>query len=132
MEKKINTFNEAEFTKGLLIVTNAVAEVNTYTHWSYGTKEDVLKEGCVRFYNYIEKHAGIDFNNMTPDVAERLGMMHWENGLWLFPLWMLPIIPEGLEVETINGHKFKFDIKTSNNDIRYGCVGYGIRIKEND
>ena len=49
--------------------------------------------------------------------------------LWLFPLYLVPIIPEGLEIMYIDGEKGIFKKDDMDNDIRFGCVAYGIEIK---
>ena len=32
----------------------------------------------------------------------------------------------------IGGNKYKYEKETADNDIRFGCVAYGIEIKENN
>ena len=55
-----------------------------------------------------------------------------ESDLYLFPLYLVPIIPEGLEVVSISGKKYRYEKEKADNDIRFGCVAYGIEIKESE
>ncbi len=85
------------------------------------------------FYVELKKH--IDFTKLTVEEAKELRFRKWDEelpDLWLFPLWLVPIIPEGLEVMDISGDKYKYKKETADNDIRFGCVAYGIEIKENN
>ena len=49
--------------------------------------------------------------------------------LWLIPLYLFPIIPIGLKVTCINGEEIVNDGHNLDDDIRFGCVAYGIKIK---
>lgn len=112
-------------------LTNKVSETIIYDNWSNDFKNEENKKNFKRFYDEIKKY--IDFNNLTIDEAMELRFGKWSEdmpNLWLFPLWIVPIIPEGLEVMNINGDKFKYNSETVDNDARFGCVCYGIEIKE--
>ena len=123
-------FNEKLFKHALLNLTNKISEVNAYESWSDEFKYDTIKESFAHFYDTLKEHSGIDFNNMTIDVATKIGMQRWEGNLFLFKLWMLPLIPEGLKVYDIFGDEFEYDSKSFDNDTRFGCVSYGIMIEE--
>ena len=45
--------------------------------------------------------------------------------MWI-PLWLFPLLPIGTEVISIFGDKIIYDGKNVNNDIRMGCIAYGI------
>jgi len=93
------------------------------------------KEIWDKFYEEMKKEKCINFNNLTVEEAKELRFRKWDEelpNLWLFPLWLVPIIPEGLEVMDIGGEKYKYEKETADNDIRFGCVAYGIEIKENN
>ena len=49
--------------------------------------------------------------------------------LWLIPLWLYPLIPDGMKLTDIFGEDMVFDEKLDN-DTRFGCVAYSIHIKE--
>lgn len=48
------------------------------------------------------------------------------SGLMLIPLWLFPLLPKGIEVTSIFGEKIIYDGKNINNDVRMGCIAYGI------
>ena len=82
------------------------------------------------FYDELEKH--IDFNNLTIDEALELRFKLWDEDtdLYLFPLYLVPIIPQGIEVTSIRGETYEYDKDTADNDIRFGCVAYGLVLTE--
>ena len=47
-------------------------------------------------------------------------------GLMLIPLWLFPLLPKGTEVISIFGDKITYDGKNISNDVRMGCIAYGI------
>ena len=59
--------------------------------------------------------------------------MRWDEDmpdLWLFPLYLLPILPIGTKLTTIGGEEIIYDGSNVDNDHRFGCIAYGIIIKE--
>ncbi len=111
-------------------LVNKVSETIIY-NWDNDLKAKENKEGFDKFYKELEKH--IDFTKLTVEEAKELRFQKWSEEqpkLWLFPLYLVPIIPEGLEVVDINGEKYKYEKDTADNDIRFGCVAYGIEIEE--
>ena len=91
---------------------------------------DINKNDYDLFYDALKNN--IDLNKLTVREAKLLRFKRWDEeeqpNLWLFPLWLVPIIPEGLEVTFIDGKKAKYEKNKMNNDIRFGCVAYGIEI----
>lgn len=116
----MNTFNKKEFNNGLILLADIVAEVNSYNSHIDIPKDQALKEGLAAFYDYIITKAGIDFTNVTEYIATRLGMRLAYDNLYIIPLWLLPMLPDGLEVETMNGQKIKYDSNSSNKNEKYG------------
>ena len=47
----------------------------------------------------------------------------------LFPLWFALLLPYGTKVITINGDEVEYTQDTDL-DIRFGCVAFGINIKD--
>ena len=47
----------------------------------------------------------------------------------LIPLYLLPLLPIGTEVISIGGEIIKYDGKNIDDDIRFGCLAYGIKPK---
>ena len=111
--------------------TNKVAETTQYTSWSDDFCRKEIKESTERFLNELKKH--IDWNNLTVEEAKELRFCRWDEDkpdLWLIPLWLLPIVPIGMELESIDGDKIIYDGTNVDNDIRFGVIAYGINIKE--
>jgi hypothetical protein len=50
--------------------------------------------------------------------------------LWLFPSEWYDHIPDGYEVVSISYYVEKFERGVSDNDIRYGCLPYGILVRD--
>ena len=111
-------------------LVNEVSQTVIY-NWSDSLKRDANKQTFNYFYKELEKY--IDFKNITVEEAKELRFGKWSDeqpDLWLFPLYLVPIIPEGLEIEYIDGTKGIYKKDKMDNDTRFGCVAYGINIKE--
>lgn len=122
---------KAEIRNCLTWLVNKVSETIIYDNWSNELKIKENKEGFEKFYKELQKH--INFTKITVEEAKELRFRRWDEeqpNLWLFPLWLVPIIPEGLEVTSISGNKYKYEKDKADNDIRFGCVAYGIEIKD--
>ncbi len=67
---------------------------------------------------------------LTQDQYDKkvAGLLNAAN-LWLIPLYLFPIIPIGLKVTCINGEEIVNDGHNLDDDICFGCVAYGIKIK---
>lgn len=89
-----------------------------------------IKIAQTKFLEEIKKH--IDFFKLTKEEAVELRFGKWtdESDLYLIPIWLLPIIPIGIELTAIDGEKVVYDGKNVDDDTRMGCLAYGIVIKE--
>ena len=119
-----------EIQNCLTWLVNRVSETIEY-NWDDGFKAKENKKSFETFYKELKNH--IDFSKITIEEAEELRFQRWDEeqpNFWLFPLYLVPIIPEGLEVMSISGDKFKYEKDKADNDIRFGCVAYGIEIKD--
>lgn len=67
----------------------------------------------------IEKDNRIKLRNNIRDIR-------------LIPLYLLPILPIGTEVISIDGEVIKYDGNNIDNDIRFGCLAYGIKLRTED
>lgn len=120
-----------EIINHLTWAINKLSETVIYKNWNDTSRAMCAEEAFGTFYGSLERNGYIDFNNLTVEEAKELRFGKWDedSDLWLFPLWLVPLIPEGLEVTTISGETIKYD-KNMDNDIRFGCVAYGIKIKD--
>lgn len=99
--------------------------------WSDEYKIKKNKEAFEKFREELKKR--IDFSNLTVDEAVELRFRQWKEkdlNIWLVPLYLLPILPDGLELFNIFGIKSLVGKDHIDNDIRFGCIAYGIVIKE--
>lgn len=119
-----------EIQNCLTWLVNKVSQTIIY-NWADDFKVGENNENFETFYEELKKH--IDFTKITVEEAKELRFQRWSEeqpDLWLFPLYLVPIIPEGLEVTFISGEKAKYEKDKMDNDIRFGCVAYGIEIKD--
>lgn len=81
------------------------------------------------------KKAWNDLRSMDRNALKEMGLQADdepdENGkvLMLLPGEWYAYIPVGYEMETINGEIVKHSRSGSSDDIRFGCLAYGIRVK---
>ena len=115
-------------------VVNKVAEIVAYNE--YWSEEFCIKELCERFDKYRnseEVKSLFDLNNLTKERALYLRFNYWNKethpDLMLFPLWFALLLPYGTKVITINGDEVEYT-KDTDLDIRFGCVAFGVNIKD--
>lgn len=119
-----------EITNCLTWYANKVAETTQYD-WSDEFCRKEIKESTRIFLDNLKKY--IDWDNLTAEEAKELRFMRWDDDmpdLWLIPLYLLPILPIGTKLTTIGGEKVVYDGSNVDNDIRFGCIAYGIIVKE--
>lgn len=112
-------------------LVNTVSQTIVYGDcWDDKLKVEEVKDAYKKFYDTVKKH--IDFDNLTIDEAKELRFKKWDDDsdLYLFPLWLVPIIPEELPVYFIDSDEAIPYNKLLDNDVRFGCVAYGLKIKE--
>ena len=122
-----------EIQNCITYLANKLSEVYVYDSWNADLKIQELKLGFNTFYDELKKH--IDFTKLTVEEAKELRFRKWDDdmpNLWLFPLYLVPIIPEGLEITYLDGEKGIYHKDEMDNDIRFGVVAYGIEIEEGE
>ena len=121
-----------EIIRGLTLYANRVSETVQYKSWSDEFCRKEIENSTGDFLNHIREH--IDFKNLTRKEALELGFGLWEEGsdLCLIPLYLLPIIPFGTKLKCINGKEIIYNGANVDNDIRFGCIAYGIDIPEGE
>lgn len=109
---------------------NKVAETVAYDSWSNEYCRGEIREANKIFVNEIQKD--IDFYKLTRKEAIELRFGKWddETDLYLIPLYLLPVIPIGIRLTSINGDTVIYDGTNIDNDIRFGCLAWGINIPE--
>lgn len=120
-----------EITNCLTWYANRVAETVQYSSWSDEFCRKEIKEAHDKLVEELKKH--INFKTITRKEAVELRFGRWSNdtpNLYLIPLRLLPVIPVGTELTSISGEKIIYNGSNVDNDIRFGCIAYGIEIKE--
>lgn len=96
------------------------------------------KNGPVELHNSVVKaFDGFDFSELTLEQAQKLGMVSFEDycnnpeeqveTLFLFPLWMFPVVPRNIELTNIFGVKIPvFKNAERSSDTRNGLLAYGM------
>lgn len=93
-----------------------------------------LKTKIDTFYDSVRKT--VDWDSLTRDNCLWLGFMNSQRDmisaqgviqeLWLIPQWLIPIIPEGMYVEDVQGNRFQYNSSTCDKTTQFGVLGYGI------
>lgn len=119
-----------EIVNCLTWYANRVAETVQYTSWSDEFCRKEVRQATMDFVSELRKY--IDFSKLTREEAVALRFGQWEEGsdLYLIPLYLLPIVPVGTELTCISGETVVYDGTNIDNDVRFGCIAYGIRISE--
>lgn len=110
---------------------NKVAETVQYTEWSDEMARHENRKYMEMMLEELKRH--IDWNNLTREEALELRFKLWDEeqpDLYLIPLYLLPIVPFGTELTSITGDKILYNGHNVDNDVRFGCVAFGIEIKE--
>lgn len=64
--------------------------------------------------------------DLTPEGNIPLNLLTTDCDIWLFPHEWYDIIPDGFIVTGLYGEQFQFEKGKTDNDRRFGCLGYGI------
>lgn len=115
-------------------IVNKLSELKTY-HWSADYKQEQLEKYFEAFYKSLWKTENIPLINlseMNVEEACEMGFKKWDNksNLYLIPLWFKPLIPIGTELTSISGKKIIYNGENIDDDIRFGCLAYGIEMTE--
>ena len=114
-------------------LVNRISESKAYDkNWS--------DEFCLRdIRKAIEKYYSDDYvkgvftlDNLTKERAKVLRFGEWSDeqpDLYLFPLWFVLFLPYGTKVIGIGGDTFEYS-KETDLDTRFGCVAFGIELKQ--
>lgn len=73
-----------------------------------------------------------DLAKMSPETLEQMGCGQWDEAndkgecLWLLPGEWYDFIPDGFPLVCIDGTTSPFKRGVTDNDIRFGCLAYGV------
>lgn len=113
-------------------------ELKKHIDWSNLTHEecDALRFG--RWQNEADVDEEISY--LTKELSEcKITIQEYNKkveeqrntlNVRLLPLYILPILPIGTKLVSIFGTEKIYDGKNVDNDIRCGCIAYGIKVKK--
>lgn len=120
-----------EIKRCLTWYASMVATTVQYESWSDEFCRKEIKKVTEKLTEELKNH--IDWGKLTVEEALDLGFAKWSEDtpdLYLIPLYLLPILPIGTKLTCISGETLTYDGKNVDNDIRFGCIAYGIEIKD--
>lgn len=128
---------DLEFYKKALMfqsyLANSMAEIKAYgSHWSDKLCLQEIKDSIEKYYTNEEVKSLFSIENLTVERAKALRFGKWDDeqpDLYLFPLWFVLFVPYGTKVVGIGGNTFEYN-KDTDLDTRFGCVAFGIEIKQ--
>lgn len=113
-------------------------ELKNHINWDNLTEEECIElrfsrwasdENVDEEIDYARKE-GIEKGMNEAYIQQKVEELERTRGLWLIPLYLLPIVPKGTELTSILGQVVKYDGTNVDNDIRCGCIAYGIKLKK--
>lgn len=110
---------------------NEISAISQCDEWSDQYCRSELKSLISQFASELNQY--INFSKLTKDQAVSLGFTQYElpsKFIYLIPLYLLPIIPVGTELVTINDEVIVYDGNNVNNDTRGGMLAYGIILND--
>lgn len=125
MNEKLNNVIVHEFN----LLMSTIQMGISYEQWS----NEYSYEEILRRYSKIKeklKELLGDITKLDVSQLEQLGFKKWDNesGLYLIPLWIYNLIPDGTELVSINNTKVIKGIDPIDLDVRFGCISFGIKI----
>lgn len=105
---------------------NQMSQGYLYKQWSDAFVRSQNSETFGKFYEELAKV--LDVTKLTAEEMKELRFGPWDDkdGVYLFPLWIVPIVPDDLEVYSISGTKMLASEAKEDLDVRFDCVAWGI------
>lgn len=118
--------NTKELANILLWTLNRVSETIEYESWSDNFAREQNKEAFDGFRKEVNKI--IKWDELTEEDCKLLRFGKWsdDSPLRLIPLCFLRCLPKGMELTCIDGSKAVVGKDRIDNDVRCGCIAYGI------
>ena len=107
-----------------------VSAVKEYSNWDDRfSREEVVKH-LTNMQKTVKKL--IDLNDLSKYQLTALGFSPWSESspVMLVPLHLFPVLRDGTKLTCIDGEEFVVGKDEIDNDIRFGCIAYGITCKE--
>lgn len=110
----------------LKAIANRAAMCCAYKSWSDDYCRTSLRKEWQRDSSFPAELNQETFDKLSVDELRALGFGLWSNDepLWVIPLALWPLVPNGTELHCINGGTIT---KSDDTDLdnRFGCVAYG-------
>lgn len=103
------------------------AQVASYEAWEDAFSRKWIVDGLEKSYEAMREQQ-YDFTSWTKEDLQAIGFMEWQNNIMLIPLYILPALPEGIELIDINDGKHILGTDRIDLDVRYNCIAYGIQL----
>lgn len=122
---------EEQLLRLMITSQNLTATVIHYEKASSDASYACVKE----IYDTLLKEIGdlVNFTKLDAKTARTLGLRKWDNtnpALFLIPIYLVPLIPIGIELTSIRGNKIIYDGSNIELDTRYGMLAYGFMIED--
>lgn len=118
---------------------NVLAKGQLYEAWSDKFFRNHAKRALAGFQDKVKDALAHWSGTEIPlSTLKKLGFKGWdevpegEPTLWLVPLWMVPCLPDGLELTSINDEKIVVGRDALDDDERFGCVSYGVLLRDEE
>lgn len=108
---------------------SSIAECTDY-NWDANFQAEQVKKAMERLRKTLKET--VDLTKLDKEELSILGFKECDNGIMLIPLYLMPNIPEGTEVFSIMGGKAIVGTDHIDNDVRGGCIAYGIYPKKRE
>ena len=108
------------------VLATIAIEAITYKSWSNDFRVNNIKTQLDK----LKDQYNIDPYQFTVSQLMQLGFGNWGNDLRLVPLGLFPFLKEGTLLTSIMGNSVVVGIDEIDNDIRFGCISYGILVKD--
>lgn len=114
-------------------LVNRISESKAYADsWSDEFCLKDIRKSIEKYFTDDYAKEVFTLDNLTRERAKYLRFGRWSDehpDLYLFPLWFVFFIPYGTKVIGINGNTFEYS-KETDLDTRFGCVAFGVELKE--
>lgn len=122
--KKIKEYNEVLMVnlEKLIDWDNLTADVMKLLRFQIWTSKEEVEEEIKNIMDSLELS--------NEEKTERLEKLKKTADIRLIPLYLLPIIPKGIELVSITGESIIYNGDNIDTDTRFGCIAYGLHSKE--
>lgn len=110
------------------MLMNSIQMGKSYESWSDEFSYSEIKDTCKELKHELSEVIE-HLEELNIDELMTLGFRPWddEGTLYLVPLWAYDLLPDGTELECINGVTAVKGRDPIDLDCRFGCISWGIK-----